>query len=167
MPLRAISVIGSSDADEATLKLAEDLGQEIAKRGVVLVCGGLGGVMEAACRGAKKRNGITIGLLPSENKMDANKFVDIVIPTGFGHARNFLVARTGDAVIAVGGQAGTLSEMAIAWFSQKPVVAMAHSGGWAGRLAGNKIDDKRQDVVYSADSPEKAVELVFRALGWK
>lgn len=167
MPLRAISVIGSSEADEATLKLAEGVGQEIARRDVVLVCGGLGGVMEAACRGAKKRNGTTIGLLPSDNKKDANQFVDIVIPTGLGHARNFLVAKAGDAIIAIGGQAGTLSEMAVAWFSLKPVVAMAHSGGWAARLAGNKIDDKRQDEVYSAETPEQAVDIVFRRLGWR
>jgi uncharacterized protein (TIGR00725 family) len=167
MPLRTISVIGSSEADKATLELAENIGQEIARRGVVLVCGGLGGVMEAACRGAKKRNGMTVGLLPSDNKKDANQFVDVVIPTGFGHARNFLVARTGDAIIAIGGQAGTLSEMAIGWFSQKPVVAMARSGGWAERLAGSKIDDKREDKVYSADTPEQAVDTVFRVLGWR
>jgi hypothetical protein len=167
MPLRTISVIGSSEADEVTLKLAENVGQEIARRGIALVCGGLGGVMEAACRGAKRRNGITIGLLPSDNKKDANQFVDVAIPTGFGHARNFLVARTGDAIIAIGGQAGTLSEMAIGWFSQKPVVAMARSGGWAERLAGSKIDDKREDKVYSAETPEQAVDVVFRALGWR
>jgi uncharacterized protein (TIGR00725 family) len=167
MPLRTISVIGSSEADEVTLKLAENVGQEIARRGIALVCGGLGGVMEAACRGAKRRNGITIGLLPSDNKGDANQFVDVAIPTGFGHARNFLIARTGDAIIAIGGQAGTLSEMAIGWFSQKPVVAMARSGGWAERLAGSKIDDKREDKVYSAETPEQAVDVVFRALGWR
>ncbi len=167
MPLRMISVVGSSEADEATLKLAENLGQEIARRGIALVCGGLGGVMEAACRGAKKRNGMTIGLLPSDNKKDANQFVDVVIPTGFGHARNFLVARTGDALIAVGGQAGTLSEMAIGWFSQKPVVAMAHSGGWAEKLAGTRIDEKREDKVHSAETPEQAVDIVFKVLGWK
>ncbi|RDE10802.1 MAG: TIGR00725 family protein [Candidatus Thorarchaeota archaeon] len=167
MPLRTISVIGSSEADEKTLKLADSVGQEIARRGVALVCGGLGGVMEAACRGAKRRNGVTIGLLPSDNKKDANQFVDIVIPTGFGYARNFLVARTGDAIIAIGGQAGTLSEMAIGWFSEKPVVAMVHSGGWAQRLAGSRIDDKRQDLVASAETPEQAVDAVFKALGWK
>jgi len=167
MPLRTISVIGGSEADETASKLAERVGEEIARRGVVLVCGGLGGVMEAACRGAKKRNGVTVGILPSEDKKNANRFVDIAIPSGFGRGRNFLVALSGDAVIAVGGSAGTLSEMAIAWFSEKPLVALATSGGWAQRLAGDKIDDRRNDSVYSASTPEEAVDFVFRTLGWK
>jgi uncharacterized protein (TIGR00725 family) len=164
---RIISVIGGSDSNPDILKLAEQVGEEIAKRGVALVCGGLGGVMEAACRGAKKHDGLTIGILPTEMKEHANQFVDIAIPTGIGYARNFLVARAGDAVIAIDGSAGTLSEIAIAWFSDRPIVALAKSGGWAERIAGTKIDDRRSDVVYSAETPKEAVQIIFDALNWK
>ena len=166
MPLKIISVVGGSDSDESASKLAEELGEEIAKRGIALACGGLGGVMEAACRGAKKADGLTIGILPTDFKEHANKYVDVVIPTGFGHARNYLVAKTGDAVIAVAGSAGTLSEMAIAWFSDRPVIAIAPSGGWAERLAGSKIDDRRQDKVISAETAAEAVQKAVEALGW-
>ena len=167
MHLRIISVVGGSNSDDKALDLAERVGEEIAKRNVALVCGGLGGVMEAACRGAKKCNGLTIGILPSEEKVHANEFVDVVIPTGLGYSRNFLVAKTGDAIIAIAGAAGTLSEMAIAWFSDKPVIALEESGGWAKKLAGTKIDDRRPDEVYAASTPEEAVDIVFRELDWK
>ena len=162
-----ISVIGGSGAGEKQLKLAEEVGEEIAKRGVVLVTGGLGGVMEAASRGAKRHGGLTIGILPVDMKEAANDFVDIAIPTGLGYARNFLVAKSGDAVIAIDGSAGTLSEMAIAWFSDKPVIALVPSGGWAKRLAGEQIDDRRSDRVYAANSAEEAVTMAFQALGWE
>lgn len=165
--MRIISIIGGSDSEEKTLKLAEELGEEVAKRGVVLACGGLGGVMEAACRGAKKHGGITVGILPTESKSAANRFVDIVIPTGLGFARNFLVAKSGDAVIAIDGSAGTLSEMAIAWFSDKLLVALVNSGGWAEKLAGTQIDKRRDDEVHSASSPTEALDIIFRELGWE
>ena len=140
MPTRVISVIGGSDSSPSNLDLAERVGAEIAKRGAILACGGLGGVMEAACRGAKKEGGQTLGILPSDTKEHANEYVDIAIPTGMGYARNFLVAKTGDAVIAIDGSAGTLSEIAIAWFSNKPVISLVQSGGWAAKLAGERIE---------------------------
>lgn len=162
-----ISVIGGSDSDESILELAQEVGEELAKRGAALVCGGLGGVMEAACKGAKKHGGITIGILPTEEKSHANEYVDIAVPTGFGYARNFLVVKTGDAVIAICGKAGTLSEMAIAWFSDRPVIALSSSGGWAEQLAGTAIDDRRDDIVHPATSAKEAVDVAFKALGWK
>ncbi len=167
MLLRTISVIGGSDCSAETLELAERVGEEIAKNGAALICGGLGGVMESACKGAKKHGGLTVGILPSMDKENANAYVDVSIPTGLGYARNFLVARAGDAVIAIGGSAGTLSEMAIAWFSDKPIVALATSGGWAEKLAGEKIDTRRKDVVFAAYSAKEAVDIVIRELGWK
>ncbi len=166
MVLRIISVIGGSDSNSESLKLAERVGEEIAKRGLVLACGGLGGVMEAACRGAKKYEGLTVGILPSDEKSDANQFVDIAIPTGLGYARNFLVAKSGDAVIAIDGSAGTLSEMAISWFSDKVIIAMTDSGGWAKKLAGTQIDERRKDVVHPASSPKEALDIIFRELQW-
>lgn len=167
MSARIISVIGGSDSSPSNLDLAERVGAEIAKRGVILACGGLGGVMEAACRGAKGEGGQTLGILPTDSKEHANEFVDIAIPTGLGYARNFLVAKAGDAVIAIDGSAGTLSEMAIAWFSNKPVISLVPSGGWAAKLAGERIDDRRADTVYPAGTPEEAVEMVFQAMNWK
>ncbi len=167
MPERIISVIGGSDSNQESLQLAEQVGAEIARRGVILASGGLGGIMEAASRGAKKEGGQTIGILPTDSKDHANEFIDIAIPTGLGYARNFLVAKTGDAVIAIDGSAGTLSEMAIAWFSNKPVISLATSGGWAAKLAGERIDDRRVDTVFGAKTPEEAVEMAFRALNWE
>jgi uncharacterized protein (TIGR00725 family) len=167
MPSRIISVIGGAESSSETLKLAEDIGAEIARRGVALACGGLMGVMEAACRGAKHHNGVTIGILPSDSKDDANEYVDYAIPTGLGYTRNFLVAKTGDAVIAIDGSAGTLSEIAIAWFSDKPIVALASSGGWAEKLAGTQIDKRRTDVVFSAQTPQDALDIIFRELNWE
>ena len=164
--MRIISVVGGADSNQKILELAERIGEEIAKRGVALLCGGLGGIMEAACRGAKKQDGLTIGILPTDAKEHANQYVDIAIPTGLGYARNFLVAKSGDGVIAIDGSAGTLSEIAIAWFSDKPVVALAPSGGWAGELAGKRIDSRRADVIHSASTPVEAVNAIFKALDW-
>lgn len=167
MASRIVSVIGGADSDSSILLLAEKVGEEIAKRGAALACGGLGGVMESACKGAKKHGGVTIGLLPSDDKESANLFVDYALPTGLGYARNFLVAKAGDAVIAIDGSAGTLSEIAIAWFSDKPIVAITPSGGWAGKLAGTQIDKRRSDIVFSAETPEEALDIIFRELDWK
>ena len=104
MASRVISVIGGADSNQSILLLAERIGEEIAKRGVALACGGLGGVMESACKGAKKHGGVTIGLLPSDDKKSANQYVDFALPTGLGYTRNFLVAKAGDAVIVSPGE---------------------------------------------------------------
>jgi uncharacterized protein (TIGR00725 family) len=125
------------------------VGRELGSRGVVLVCGGLGGVMEAACGGAKGAGGTTIGILPGSDRSDANRFVDIAIPTGLGEARNALVVRAADAVIAIGGGYGTLSEIALALRGSK-------------RVAG--IDTWDIEGVEPAGSPEAAVETVLRDL---
>jgi uncharacterized protein (TIGR00725 family) len=165
--IRTISVIGGADSTPQTLELAERVGESVVKHDAALICGGLGGVMEAACRGAKKHGGLTIGLLPTNSKSDANPYVDIAIPTGLGYSRNFLVAKASDAVIAIGGAAGTLSEMAIAWFSDRPIVAISGSGGWAEKLANKKIDDRREDQVHAAETPEEALRIIVELLDWK
>jgi uncharacterized protein (TIGR00725 family) len=119
-----IGVIGGAHCAPEIYEIACDVGREIAKSGFALVCGGLGGVMEAACQGAKEAGGITIGLLPTSNKGDANPFCDLVIPTGLGHARNVLIVHASDALIAVDGETGTLSEIAIALKIGKPIVGI-------------------------------------------
>ncbi|NHJ14842.1 MAG: TIGR00725 family protein [Candidatus Thorarchaeota archaeon] len=165
--MKSISIIGGSDSDQNALHLAEEVGREAARRGIVLICGGMGGAMEAACKGAKEEGGLTVGILPTESKEAGNLYLDIAIPTGMGYARNFLVAKAGDAVIAIGGSAGTLSEMAIAWFSDKPVIALATTGGWATKLAGTRIDDRRSDTVISVDTAKEAIDKVMQVLEWE
>ena len=120
-----ISVIGSSKPTTAEhLELAEAVGRELAKRDVKVVCGGLAGLMEAVCRGAKAEGGTTIGIIPSKLASDANRFVDIPVVTGMGYSRNVIVVNTGQAVIAVGGAYGTLSEIAHALGDGIPVVGL-------------------------------------------
>jgi uncharacterized protein (TIGR00725 family) len=126
-----IGVIGGGTCSSEIYEIAQEVGREIARNGFSLVCGGLGGVMEAACRGAKpevalwpESGGITIGILPTTDKRDANPYVDLVIPTGLGHARNVLVVHASDALVAVDGEAGTLSEIAIALKVGKPIVGI-------------------------------------------
>ena len=121
---KTISVIGGSRASDEELRLAEETGREIAARGAVLVCGGMGGVMEAACRGARQAGGITVGILPGDKRSSANSFVDIPVVTGMGYGRNVIVARSAQAVIAIGGSYGTLSEISYALQGGVPVIGL-------------------------------------------
>jgi uncharacterized protein (TIGR00725 family) len=120
-----IGVVGSGEPDLETDRVAERIGAAIARAGVVLVCGGLGGVMAAACRGAVESGGVTIGLLPGDDPSAANPWVTIPIATGLGEVRNMLVVRAADALVAVGGEYGTLSEIAFALKIGRPVVGVA------------------------------------------
>src|SRR3990172_1120232 len=115
-----ISVIGSSEPAAEFLPLAREVGRVVAARGAVLICGGLGGMMEAASRGAKENGGGTVGILPDYNATSANPYIDIVIPTGLGHARNVLVVASGDIIVALMGSHGTRAEIAIALKLGKP-----------------------------------------------
>lgn len=119
-----ISVIGHSACDPERIELAYRVGQEIAARGHALVCGGLTGVMEAACHGAHDAGGVSIGILPGPDRSRANRWLTVSIPTDLGHARNALVALSGDALIAVCGGYGTLSEIAFGLKMGKPVVSL-------------------------------------------
>jgi uncharacterized protein (TIGR00725 family) len=119
-----IGVIGGGTCSPEIYEIAQEVGREIARNGFSLVCGGLSGVMEAACRGAREARGTTLGILPTANKADANPYCDLVIPTGLGHARNVLVVHASDALVAVDGEAGTLSEIAIALKVGKPIVGI-------------------------------------------
>jgi uncharacterized protein (TIGR00725 family) len=120
-----IGVIGAGVCSDQVSRLAGEVGEEIAKAGAVLVCGGMGGVMEAACKGAKRQNGVTVGILPGTDKSQANAFVDYPIATGLGEGRNLLVVRNSDAVIALPGEFGTLSEIAFSLRLGKPVVGLS------------------------------------------
>jgi uncharacterized protein (TIGR00725 family) len=149
-PVR-ITVVGGGSCDAKTAAAAERVGEEIARRGGVLVCGGLGGVMEAAARGAKQSGGLTVGILPGERAGDANAFIDVPIATGLGEARNVVNVRAADAVVAVAGRYGTHSEIALALGMGIPVVAL---DSWT-----------EIDGVIQAGSPEQAVEMAFELAG--
>ena len=143
-----IAVIGAGKCSKKLRDRAGDVGRVIAENGGVLVCGGLGGIMEGAARGAKEAGGLTIGILPTDSRADANEFIDVVIPTGFGEARNILVVRTADAVVALPGKYGTLTEMAFALHAGKPLVSIS---AW-------KLGDEIQHV----DDPEEAALLALK-----
>jgi hypothetical protein len=119
-----IAVIGGHTCSKRIYKIAKDTGFLIAKEGWILICGGHGGVMEAACLGAKEAGGLTVGILPSFDGKDANPYVDIKIPTGLGYARNILVVRSAQFVIAIDGKYGTLSELSFALNEEKPVLGV-------------------------------------------
>ena len=122
-----VAIVGPGEASPHELQAAEDVGAALAERGAVVVTGGLGGVMEAACRGARSRRGRTLGILPGEDRDAANGWVEIAIATGLGELRNGLVVRAADALVAVGGGHGTLSEVALALKIGRPVVGL---GTW-------------------------------------
>ncbi len=122
--VRIIGVIGAGEAEEGILKIAEDVGRLIAKSGIILITGGLYGVMEAASRGAYMEGGLTVGILPGNKKEDANLYVKLPIATGLGEARNALIARASDVLIAIGGEYGTLSEIALALKMGKKVIGI-------------------------------------------
>ena len=124
---RCVAVIGPGDASAAELAIAEEVGARLVDLGATVVTGGLGGVMEAASRGAKSRRGLTIGLLPGLDRSEANGWVDVAIATGLGEIRNALIVRTSDALVAVGGGVGTLSEIGFALKLGRPVVGL---GTW-------------------------------------
>ncbi len=121
---RLVAVCGESDPQTALADLAFELGRGIAERKAVLICGGLTGVMEHAARGARSAGGLTIGLLPGEDPNEANEYIDVAIATGLGHARNAVLARTADGVIALGGGLGTLSEIALALRNGRPTIGI-------------------------------------------
>ena len=119
-----VGVIGAGSCDGAVYELAWNLGLEIGKRRWVLVCGGLGGVMEGAAKGSSEAGGMTIGILPGLNKESANSFIQVPIPTGLGEARNLLVVRASDVLVSIAGEYGTLSEIALALKANKPVIGL-------------------------------------------
>ena len=163
---RHISVIGfdSKLCTDVAYEAARKVGSSVAKRGGITITGGLGGVMEGANRGARESGGVSIGIIPSADPSDANKYCDVVIPSGFGFARNFLVVNSGDAVIIVGGGAGTLTEAAAAYGKGKVLVAVKGTGGVADEWSGKYFDDRKTIKVIGAPSPETAVTHALKLI---
>jgi uncharacterized protein (TIGR00725 family) len=157
---RQVAVVGGADCEpgsEAAL-LAEEVGQRLAGAGVTLVCGGLTGVMEAACRGAAEADGVAIGIVPGNSVGEANPYCTHVVATGIGHARNLAVVSSGDAVIAIGGEWGTLSEIGFARALGRPVIALR---SWS--MSGRERMEGAPGVV-PAESAREAVELALELL---
>ena len=148
-----VAVVGGGEAGAEAVAVAEDVGRELARRGAVVLCGGLGGVMEAACRGAKAEGGTTVGILPTDDRRHANEYVDIAIATGMGEARNALVVRAADVVLAIDGEFGTLSEIALALRTGTPVVGI---DTWELSIGGQEVD-----TILRLQDPVAAVEAAL------
>ncbi len=147
---KTIAIIGARACDDEITQIAEQMGGLLAKNGYTIICGGLGGVMEAVCKGAKANNGTTIGILPGDNPDDANSHVDIAIATGMGISRNLIIIRSAIAVVAINGGFGTLSELAFALQLQKPVVGL---GTW-----------DVSDHIVTASDPDDAIQKLTKLL---
>lgn len=149
-----IAVCGSARCDKVTYEQARQVGRLLGTAGAVLLCGGLGGVMEAACRGARESGGFTVGILPGLEARAANPYVDLPIVTGMGQARNVILVLSAQAVIAVAGEAGTLSEVALALKLGRPVIGLQT---W--HLL--RPDGTPEERIHRATSPEEAVRLAL------
>ncbi len=170
-----IAVIGDARVNRGSSKekLAIQIGRSLVDSGYRVLTGGLGGVMEASCRGARSsseyRQGDTIAILPGHDPDEANAFVDVVMASGLDHARNTVVAHA-DAVVAIGGGAGTLSEICFAWIFKRLIVGLRVEG-WSGKLADQRVDDRVRypdipdDRVFGADDAKQVVELIRGNLG--
>jgi uncharacterized protein (TIGR00725 family) len=149
-----VAVVGGGHAPPEECDQAARVGRALAEAGVVVVCGGLGGVMEAACRGARDGGGTSVGILPGADRDNANTYVDVALATGMGEGRNVLVVRNADAVVAVGGEFGTLSEVALALQAGISVIGL---GTWELAKGGRPVPG-----VMPASSPEQAADLAIR-----
>ena len=168
---RTVAIVGSASPNAEVLVMAAQVGAAVRRLGLNLVCGGLAGVMAAACRGFQEAKAglppgpVAIGVLPGDEPAAGNPWLDASIATGLGFARNAVVVRSADVVVAIGGGAGTLSEVAFAWQTGRTIVALVPSGGWSQILAGDRIDDRRPDTVVAAQTIEEVEVALRKALG--
>ncbi len=156
-----IAVIGDSSCSVEEAELAETVGEQLAERGATVICGGLGGVMEAVCRGAKSKGGLTIGVLPGEDSSMANQYIDIPIVTGVGYARNMAVVKSAQAAIAIGGNYGTLSEIAYALKKGIPVIGL---NTWSLSRNGQESDPIIR-VRNAVEAVDRAMAAVKKRVG--
>ncbi|HET9529974.1 MAG TPA: TIGR00725 family protein [Blastocatellia bacterium] len=157
-----VTVIGDSDASEQTRAAAEQIGAMLARRGITLITGGRGGVMEAASRGAREAGGITVGILPTADMSDANQWCSIVIATGMGSARNVVNVLACDLLISIGSSAGTLSELCFAWIHGKPILTLKGYGAWPERLGSEPLDHRATSTITECASMEELEQAVVQ-----
>jgi len=168
MRKKQVAVIGSGTVNKKSdsFTLAIKLGQHLIDSDYRILCGGLEGIMAAVCKGAKLsdnyKEGMTVGIIPSLDKSISNPYVDISIATGVSFARNQIIIASADAVIAIGGGAGTLSELSFAWQLKKPILAFINAEGWSNKLAGKRIDNSQTDVIIACQSVEAAITHLSR-----
>ncbi|MDO8429513.1 MAG: TIGR00725 family protein [Candidatus Daviesbacteria bacterium] len=168
-----IAVIGSAGKEEylkikpksKLYRFAEEIGELIAKKGSILVCGGKGGIMDRACKGAKKFKGITVGVVSGKERGTANKYVDVEIVSGMvNSSEEALIITMADAVIILGGGSGTLEEIALSYRNNKPMVAITGFGGWGDKLANTYLDERERILILSARTSNEAIDIVFNKL---
>ena len=166
MKKHQILIIGNNDngCTPELEKVAYETGAEIAKSNSILITGGLGGVMKAASKGAKEFGGLTVGIIPQNDKSKANEFCDVIIPSGMGLMRDFLNALSSDGVIAVGGGSGTLSEICAAYMYSKPIVVLKNSGGTATKFADQYLDHRKNVKIIGVETPKEAIEVIFKEI---
>ena len=152
---------GKDHCSEDAYHAAYEIGTEIARKGAVLLTGGLGGVMEAASQGAKDAGGFVVGIIPQDEKSAANTYCDVVIATGLGYARDFLTAYSADVIIVVEGGVGSMIEAAAAYQKKIPIVALKGSGGTADKIAGAYLDERKIELILVESSPERAVSTAL------
>ena len=145
-------------------KIAYETGSEVAKSGNILISGGLGGVMLAACHGAHDANGITVGIIPQGDAKEANEFCDIIIPTNMGLMRDFLNAQSADGIIIIGGGSGTLSEICAGYMAKKPMVSIRNMGGVTQQFIDNYVDHRKNVKIIGVDTPKQAVEKILELI---
>jgi len=158
-------VVLGSDKDLCTKKqnrIAEEVGELLAKAGAILLTGGLGGVMESASKGAKKAGGMVVSILPSNNKKEANNYCDIVIPTGIGFMRGYILTNSADVIIVIGGGTGTRQEVESAYWNKTPIIALPDSGGTAKTIANRYLDPRKRTKIRSAKNSREAVEKALK-----
>lgn len=165
MKIKTVGIIGDSLEKPELNKIAEEMGRKLASSGITVITGGRDGVMGAVSKGAgsvsnRPQTARVIGILPGIRKDEGNQHLDYAIPTGIGWARNQIVVLASDIVIAIGGGAGTLSEIAYAWAYNKPVLAFKNVEGWSDKLGGQKIDGKRSDSIIGVSSPDEAMDII-------
>ncbi len=162
---KIIGIIGSSAplCTDEMYNFTKDLAFQLAQKGYSIVCGGLGGVMEAAARGVKQANNHlanSLCIIPQSTPNHANQYCDYIIPTGMDRARNMLIINTAQILIAIGGGAGTLSEIALAWQQGKTIIAVTKFGGWSQKLAGQTLDNKTKAKIIPAASDSQVIQLI-------
>lgn len=162
---KIIAVCGAASISSEIYHIVENLGYRLAKEGYRVACGGLGGTMEAIAKGAKRANGLTLGIIPSIYKRDANEYIDIIIPTGMGEARNVILVSTADIIISVSGGSGTLSELALAWKMDKPIISLSFTGGWSEVLADTAIDAVPRPKIFDAKNLDDVFKILNIILG--
>ncbi len=168
-----IGIIGSAGweeypgakPDKKLYKIAYSLGKAVAVSGAILICGGKGGIMEEACRGSKRQNGTTVGVISGSLRGLSNEFVDVEIVSGMINcAEESIIISMCDGLIAIGGGSGTLQELSLAYRNKKPVVCMKNTGGWAGKVAGTFLDERKLILFKTANKPREAIDILLKEM---